>query len=132
MTNFEHYKNEILDIVCKDDGMAFSIHENKVVPCSSISCMDCKFHTIVDDKYLCAEFRAGWLKSEYEEPKVDWSTIPVDTKVLVRDGEDNEWKKRYFAKYENEKVYTFADGGTSWSSDVEAVSWNYAKLADEK
>ena len=55
-------------------------------------------------------FRKEWLKDIYEE--IDWSIMPVDTKVIVYD------KKRYFAKFEDGKVYTFCNGETSWSTPL--------------
>ena len=63
---------------------------------------------------------------------IDWSKVPVDTKVLV--SKDNEiWFKRYFAKYEDGKVYCFRNGSTSFSADGETdiLTWKYAKLYQE-
>ena len=49
---------------------------------------------------------------------VDWSKVPVDTKVLVDDG--YEWPSHeYFARYEGDKVYIWANGKTSWSASRE-------------
>lgn len=74
-----------------------------------------------------------------EEPKsitellgineVDWSQVPVDTKIIVSDDEKN-WRKRYFAKYEGDIVYAWSNGCTSWNAE-DVVYWNYAKLAEE-
>lgn len=64
------------------------------------------------------------------EPEVDWSKVPVDTPMLVRSYTDSRWRRRYFAKYEDGKVYTWTDGATSWSDELGAVSWGYAKLAE--
>ena len=36
-----------------------------------------------------------------EEHEIDWYKVAVDTPILVRDSEDEEWQRRYFAKYEN-------------------------------
>lgn len=59
-----------------------------------------------------------------------WDDVAVDTKVLVRNYGCNAWCNRYFAKYENGKVYAFDSGGTSWSSDGDmVVAWDQAKLA---
>lgn len=63
---------------------------------------------------------------------VDWSEVEVDTPVFVRDSENDVWKRRYFAKYECEKVYTWVDGRTSWSNknaDI-PVCWQYVQLAE--
>ena len=51
----------------------------------------------------------------WKRKEVDWSKIPVDTKVLVKNSQDQEWERRYFAKYEDGKVYAFMNGVTSWS-----------------
>ena len=37
----------------------------------------------------------------------DWSKVPVDTPILVRDHESALWRKAHFAKYKNNKIYTF-------------------------
>ena len=65
-----------------------------------------------------------------EEPEVDWTKVPVDTPILVRNGTDPTWHRRYFAKYEDGMVYTWAEGKTSWSSNGRIVRWDYAKLAE--
>ena len=70
------------------------------------------------------------LKPYKEEPEIDWSKVAVDTPILVKDSENNNWFKRHFAKYENGKVYAWSDGGTSWSCDNGTVDWKYAKLAE--
>ena len=70
-------------------------------------------------------------RMEFKEV-VDWSKIPVDTKVLV--SKDNEvWFKRYFAKYKDGKVYCFRNGSTLFSADDETdiIAWKYAKLYQE-
>lgn len=70
-----------------------------------------------------------WLLEEYKEPAVDWSEVAVDTPILVRDSEDRSWIKRYFAKYENETIYAWDGGCTSWSTDG-LTKWKFAKLAE--
>ena len=85
------------------------------------------------DKLILTEayFSSQLIRMEFEEV-MDWSKVPVDTKVLVsKDGE--KWLKRYFAKYENEKVYFFSCGASSFSSDDinNVLSWDYAKLYQE-
>lgn len=72
-------------------------------------------------------------KTIWKRDEIDWSKIPVDTKVLVKNSENVKWDRRYFAKYENGKVFTFTNGATSWSTsrpnNLIVVSWKYAKLA---
>ena len=69
---------------------------------------------------------------EPEEPEVDWSKVPVDTKIYVRESFKGAWLKKYFAKYENGKIYAWNFGYTSWSVRDEdyVTSWKYAKLAE--
>ena len=63
---------------------------------------------------------------------IDWSEIPVDTKMLVSD-DGKIWFKRYFAKYENGEVYCFLNGANSFSADDETdiIMWKYVKLYEE-
>ena len=64
---------------------------------------------------------------------VDWSTVKVDTPILVKSYEDSEWTRRYFAGYNNGHVYTWDGGATSWSTDDDnQISWwKYAKLSED-
>lgn len=63
---------------------------------------------------------------------VDWSKVPVDTPILVRDFETSKWEKRYFAFFENGRVHAWCGGTTSWSNEniTRTISWRYAKLAE--
>lgn len=62
---------------------------------------------------------------------VDWSKVKVDTPVLVRDFENQDWKKRHFAFFDDELIYTWDGGATSWSvKNEDAIPWKYAKLAE--
>ena len=79
----------------------------------------------------CNFIQAMWLMEEYEEPEVDWSKVTVDTPIIVRDYNPDNWHKRYFAKFESGKVYAWCDGGTSWSSN-KTKEWIYAKLPERE
>ena len=61
------------------------------------------------------------------EPKVDWTKVPVDTKVLVKKCKNDDWEKRHFAKYENGIIYAYDNGKSSFTTDT-IVSWTYGKL----
>lgn len=76
--------------------------------------------------------RCGILDIAEELGIVDWSKVKVDTPVLVKSCKESEWKKRYFAFYKADKVYTWDSGATSWSKErIENTSWwNYVKLAE--
>lgn len=62
----------------------------------------------------------------YELP-VDWSKVPVDTPIYVRDSTYDCWTPRYFARFVDGIVFTWVDGKTSFTTDIVA-SWAYAKL----
>lgn len=69
---------------------------------------------------------------EYKEPKVDWSKVPVDAKILDFYIENN-WVQRHFAKYENGIVYVWNFGRTSWSAEdkYDYYPVKNAKLVEE-
>ena len=71
---------------------------------------------------------------ENKEPEVDWNEVKIDTPILVRDSENTEWLKKYFAKYENGQVYVWNLGRTSWTApnDKSVSAWSYAKLAESE
>lgn len=128
MKNREKYAKEIIDIAIDKGHIAVS-KENKVVCCEEISCIDCIFDKMTGN---CSKLNKEWAEKEYEEPPVDWSKIPVDAPILVRDCEEEVWEKRHFAKYENGIVYTWRSGKTSWSTyNGSMTSWKMAKLAEE-
>lgn len=75
--------------------------------------------------------RNGLIDIAEELGIVDWSKVKVDTPVLVRDFENQDWKKRYFAFFDNELIYVWDGGATSWSvKNKDAIPWKYAKLAE--
>lgn len=63
---------------------------------------------------------------------VDWSKVEVDTPIFVRMSNEEVWKCRYFAMYENGEVYAWQLGRTSWSNVIKnsPIAWKYAKLAE--
>ena len=89
---------------------------------------DEKTKEVIEDNLTLDEI----LQMEFEEI-VDWSKVPVDTKILVSDYDDTSvWIRRYFAKYENGIVYAFSDGLTSFTiGDAGVCGWKYAKLYEE-
>ena len=64
------------------------------------------------------------------EPEVDWSKVPVDTPILVKHLENDEWTHRHFAKYESGKIYAWGDGMTSFSARGITCYWRYAEIAE--
>ena len=63
---------------------------------------------------------------------VDWINVKGDTPILVRDSEKSGWEKRHFAFIDDETIYAWESGLTSWSIENHArvVPWKYAKLAE--
>lgn len=126
MKNKEKYAKEILEIACSGSSLAFDKTTNKVAPCNGLLCSDCIFYNHCCDKAI-----KEWCESEYVEPPVDWSKVPVDTPILVRFiGDDKHWVKRHFARYDNGQVRAWINGTTSWTADGKSDTWTYAKLAE--
>ena len=87
---------------------------------------DEKTQEVIEDNLTLDEI----VRMDFEEI-VDWSKVPVDTKILVSD-DGERWTRRYFAKYENGRVYAFYDGATSFTGSNESLlGWEYAKLYEE-
>lgn len=63
---------------------------------------------------------------------VDWSKVKVDTPILAKDDYDDKWEKAYFAKYEDEMIYAWSNGRTSFSArnKDDTFIWDRAKLAE--
>lgn len=65
-----------------------------------------------------------------EETKVDWSKVPVDTKILVSNDGLN-WHNRHFAKFIYDNVFAWDAGATSWTT-CRVTKWKYARLKENK
>ena len=125
MTNKEKYADKIIEIAVRSK---LALKDGKPIPCTRMRCSECGF--LIPD-HSCEYKARKWLDSEYVAPPVDWSKVAVDTPILVRDFVGDEWARRYFAKYENGKVYTWLGGATSWSVDSgDITDWKFAKLAE--
>ena len=109
-----------------NDCFAFTVEQYIGKRCTALKKFDKGCGTMECPFYKPKEFKDGVRK------EVDWSKVEVDTPILVRDFASEEWRGRYFARYENETIYVWCDGRTSWSaydnSDVD--SWEYVKLAE--
>lgn len=60
---------------------------------------------------------------------IDWSCVPVDTAVLVRDDLEEDWEEASFCCSVPEKYMVFDEGYTSGEA-VTATFYNYCKLAN--
>ena len=117
MKNYEKYADEIREY----KGCNFCI--DFVLP-NIMESNDCGGNCEV-----CRMRQMLWLLEEYKEPETDWSKVEIDTPILVRDYESQEWEARHFAKYEDGVIYTWDGGSTSWTSKGNVTEWKYAKLA---
>ena len=125
MTNKEKYADKIIEIAVRSK---LALKDGKPIPCTRMRCSECGFFS---PDHSCRFNACEWLDSEYVAPPVDWSKVAVDTPILVRDNEGKVWRKRYFAKLENGKVFAWLGGATSWSVDSNNVTdWKFAKLAE--
>ena len=120
MKNYEKYAEEIREY--KGDSICTDFIEPYILKSINAKCINTSCPK-------CHLYRTIWLLEDYKEPEVDWSKVAVDTPILVRDTEDEQWVKRYFAKYEDGYVYAWDVGRTSWSADG-VNTWEYAKLAE--
>ena len=89
------------------------------------------------DVYAWVDGHTSWtgadeIKWKYAKlAEVDWNKIEVDTPILVKDYEDGEWIKRYFAKYKDGKVYAW-NGGRTGQTESYMTPWKYAKLSEDE
>lgn len=107
----------------EDDTLFFFVSER--------DCL-CPFLPRVPVKSTCFEVKDQLINVGEYLGVVDWSKVKVDTPILVSFDGCN-WVKKYFAKVQNNTVYAFDNGATSWSvSNVEycVTPWIYAKLAE--
>lgn len=127
MTNEEFYKEKIYDAIAESIAVS---EDGKIAICKQITCENCIFRK-KQRTVSCITQMAEWLKQEYVE-QVDWSKVKVDTPILVKRSKEAEWERRYFAKFEDGKVYAWQVGATSWTADSKLNPWNYAKLAESE
>ena len=124
MNIMEVMKKENLGKRYTSEGRVFVLEESLYY----LWLKDEKTQEVIEDNLTLDEI----LQMEFEEiVNVDWSKVPVDTKILVSDDGKN-WCRRYFAKYEGGRVYAFMDGATSFTGSSETLlGWDYAKLYEE-
>lgn len=133
MKNREKYREEILESaayqkreICDFKRKEMFPHFGKEDGCTSVSCAWCNL------------LLGLWLDEEYVEPKkpeVDWSKVPIDTLVRVRDYEDDEWVPRYFVGIdENHKgrYVVWAGGATSKTSRGSTMHWMHCELVGDE
>lgn len=125
MTNFEKYIDDFIFASAENDLCAGFIEpvilNPKFIYCQNTKCEDCR--KMVKD----------FFKEEYKGAPVDWSKVQVDTPILVCDNEEDGWIEAHFAKCENDMVYAWDDGRTSYTSRKSDCSYfEHAKLVEDE
>lgn len=128
MKNREKYKNELINVIKMDGKLCGFVKNHDVCQMfGNDSKSYCKMTCVT-----CGTALQLWLDEEYKEPpkpEVDWSKVPVDTLVRVRDAEDEEWLLRYFKgindKHLRRKYEAWESGATSKTANGEYLFWNY-------
>lgn len=115
---------EFIDIINKINKICNN-YSNDCETCPYMSYMNCLSNSY--DTNTLKEIEK--IAIDYND--TDWSKVPVDTKILVRDAFNHHWINRYFAKYENGQIYAFEDGSTSWTSHGKVTHWEIVKLYEE-
>ena len=136
MKNREKYRDEIIKSartpeerlnVCEFIRINVLPHFG-VEDCVGVNCAWCKF--LID----------MWMDAEYEEPpkpETDWTKVPVDTLVRVRDGDYEKWRLRYFSgffEYDSLKYATWNSGRTSKTAEGtdDFTTWRYCELVEDE
>lgn len=118
MYDFGYRKAEI-----EDDTLFFFVNERDYL---------CPFSPRVPVKITCFEEKDQLIDIGEYIGIVDWSKVEVDTPILVKDDCDDKWEKAHFAKYEDEMIYAWDNGKTSFSArnEYDTFVWDRAKLAE--
>ena len=130
MNIMEVMKKENLGKRYTSEGRVFVLEESLYY----LWLKDEKTKEVIEDNLTLDEI----LQMEFEEiVDVDWSKVPVDTKIIVS-GDGKDWYRRYFAKYENGIIYAFPDGLSSFTACYKpecgyrrVCAWKYGKLYEE-
>ena len=121
MKNYEKYKDLVIDSVkidsfCDLAKMAYGDGCPADRKCSE-----------------CMKRVSEWLDEEFKpqcKPRIDWSKVPVDTPVIVKEKSGIE-RRRHFCKYRPnvaEPFVCFNDGKTSFTGDT-TTYWDNCELA---
>lgn len=141
MKNRDKYREEIVRVLGDDEvvnGKTCRFVKDNViprfVPKENVRQNPCGFLTCE----TCSKMFAFWLDEEYEEPpkpEVDWSKVPVDTLVRVRDSYDSEWLLRHFKGIDKtdstHKYVVWVSGMTSKTARGYTVNWKYCELVED-
>lgn len=117
----EKYAEKIADAMVDNncDFIKKYVLKSQCLECQNLICSD------------CIKIVKQWLLEEYE-PEIDWTKIPVDTPVLVKDKTSNIWKERRFMCYQPNFRYNFwcFNHGSDSQKSCEATGWECCKLLE--
>lgn len=133
MKNREKYRDEILNSVFSGKKYCEFAKKNvlpNLTDCTNGECEE--LHSCG----LCLCIFGFWLDEEYEEPEVDWSNVPVDTLVRVRERENQKWILRYFKGINEDSLRhryeAWESGATSKTASGKYLCWNYCELVEDE
>lgn len=140
MKNREKYKNELVDVIKIEGNICEFMIKHGV---SKMFGKDMESFCRETECTSCTTALQIWLDEEYIEPpkpEVDWSKVPVDTLVRVRDYEDDEWLLRYFKCFSGapsacqpgRDYEVWALGATSVTAEWDTESWEYCELVEDE
>lgn len=130
-TNFEFYKDEILEVL--DDCWGFGIENGKISKCGTTNCNRCDFSKEVSN-VACNKARFEWLYAEHvDQPKL------TKRERAFCEAVQTGW----IARDENELLWLFGDSSNIVKDDCEWISdsyfyqikgelFNFIKWEDEK
>ena len=110
-------------------SFAIDKRTGEVLKCAETPCTLCLFHG-----NECCEARLKWLDQPAIDwdKDIDWKKVPVDTPVLVNLNTDEEIRRYFFCKENDDEpttYRTFANGKTSWTAgETEYAYWPHCKL----
>jgi hypothetical protein len=127
MTNREKNENKIMEILFKT-GVHPALTNKGLTECCH-NCKSCLYHI---EEEICDKAFVHWC--EEEVPEIDWSRVPIDTKVLVSDSESGPWRAAHFAKPLSGLVVVFNFGKTSWTAleDNTFSTYRFADIPDQE
>lgn len=120
-------------------GKASEIRMGEVYPVE-VEFGGCNDTCTADGKACELELRASLFHNEvpadqWPDPDPPLPYLAVDTPVWVRIGTGVDWSCRHFATWEDGKMFVFANGKTSHSSDTEdtvfVTEWSLTKPEGE-
>ena len=123
MKNKELFADILIDIALSGSTVTIDKHTNAPVSCGKISCKNCLF-----GQEGCG-MNEEKLKSWGDEDSTSfWENVEIDTPILVRDADSDEWLRRHFSYYKDGKVYAYVGGKSSFTSKIDPYGWKNAKI----